>query len=641
MGRMAVRKRYRPPWKRRHTKGGRHPTDQTKCANSENCSCDSSQSSSSGEIHHEQPKIEAENCEVEPYSYAKLIGEDDIRILRLLPGRAGDPIQVQVQHVSMSIEQEYTAVSYAWGNRMALRTIFCEGKSIQVPMNLSRALTYMRHPSQHLYLWVDAICINQKDEVEKSRQVRRMRTIFMKAKKVKVWLGHDTRRSAKRVFRAMEVMTGEDFETAPPPEDLFWRDIERLFRKQWFSRLWCLQEVILAADADVQWGTEVAPWKKVAETATWIRSCPVQILRESAMKGANNANLMYVLGEDLKHNKMVSFLELLALSWQFKSSDRRDKVYGLLGIPTTDSDPGLGHVFVQPDYTKGDAEVYRRCASEIIQKTQSLRLLLHVQRAEDSDNSDESDQEYEGSKPLPSWVPRWNKYIHPMLAPSEQVASFNACATLPSSPPRVENDTLFAQGVRLSQVKSAARQNWGGLDTEDNSQSRVSDAWDMIVAESHAYKHNKEKLRAWCMVLTAGKDWCGELVDDTKQHLADMGAYMNNDDSRFIYDFNELPKIPGAEDGDGYRFELAFRNACEGRKFLLTDDGYVGLGPEIIEKEDLVCVLSGLVMPIILRPTDRGYRVIGEAYIHGIMFGEALGTSSTTSDFELEDFMLY
>ncbi|KAI1311478.1 heterokaryon incompatibility protein-domain-containing protein [Xylaria venustula] len=593
MGRIAVRKRYRPPWKRRHTKDGRHPTDQTKCNNWEMCSCDSSQSPSGDESRHEQQNIEADNSEVEPYNYAKLTGEDDIRILRLLPGRPGDPIQVQVQHVSMSMEYEYTAVSYVWGNRMALRTIFCEGKGIQVPMNLSRALTYMRHPSQHIHLWVDAICINQKDEVEKSRQVRRMRTIFMKAKKVKVWLGQDTRRSAERVFGAMEEMTEDDFENAPPPEDLFWRDVERLFRKQWFSRLWCLQEVILAADADVQWGTEVAPWKIVAETATWVRSCPVQMLRESATKGANNAHLMYVLSEDLKHNKMVSFLELLALSWQFKSSDRRDKVYGLLGIPTTDSNPGLGDVFVQPDYTKGNAEVYRRCASEIIQKTQSLRLLLHVQRAEDSDDSDESDQEYKGSKPLPSWVPRWNKYIRPMLAPSEQVASFNACATLPSSPPRVENNTLFAQGVRISRVQRASWRSNGGLDTDNNSKSRILDAWDIFLAASHAYQNTKEK-----------------------------------------------PKIPRAESGDGYRFELAFRSACEGRKLFLTEDGYFGLGPEIIKQGDLVCVLSGLVMPIILRPMDRGYRVIGEAYIHGIMFGEAFTIPSSTSGRKLEEFML-
>ncbi|KAI0553521.1 heterokaryon incompatibility protein-domain-containing protein [Xylaria curta] len=630
MGRFPSRKRYRPPWKRWSSKHI-HPRGQTGCWDDSCSSCRSSQASSVVSDHDGQLGIEADNDATEHYSYSKLTGEDSIRILRLLPGRAGDPIQVQIQHASLSTEQEYMAVSYAWGNRMALRTIICEGKRIQIPINLCRALTYMRHPLHPIHLWVDAICINQKDEVEKSRQVRRMRNIFMKAKKVTVWLGQDIRQSAKGVFQTMNAMTKQDFQAVPSPEDLFWRDVERLFRKKWFSRLWCLQEVILAADADVQWGTEVASWKTVGETATWIRSCPVQLLRRSATEGANNAHLMHMLGDDLKQNKLVSFLELLALSWKFKSSDRRDKVYGLLGVPTTDSDPSSGDIFIQPDYTNGDAEVYRRCASEIIQKTQSLRLLLHVQM---TGNLNHEDQDWEN---LPSWVPRWHRYIHPMMAPSEQVSSFSACAALPSLPPRVENDTLFAQGRKLSQVRHACYRPWE-LGLSDNPQTIVNKTWTRYLASSCAYENNDEMLKAWCLVLTAGKDWNGELVNNTQQHLADMGAYIHSYDE---YWYRELPEIPGAEAGDGYRFDLAFRNACQGRKLLLTNDGYVGLGPELTEEDDLVCLLSGLVMPIILRPTDRGYQVVGEAYIHGIMFGEASGKHDTNASTELEEFMLH
>ncbi|KAF2966693.1 hypothetical protein GQX73_g6888 [Xylaria multiplex] len=448
----------------------------------------------------------------------------------------------------------------------------------------------------------------------------------------------------------MDAMTKQDFTVVPPHEDLFWRDVERLFRKSWFSRIWCLQEVILAADADVQWGKEVAPWKIVAETATWIRSCPIQLLRGSATGGVNNAHLMHMLGDDLKHNRLVSFLELLALSWKFKSSDRRDKVYGLLGVPTTDCDPSLGNVFVQPDYMKGDAEVYRHCAFEIIRKTQSLRLLLHVQM---TNNSNED----QGWKTLPSWVPRWHRYMYPMMAPSEQLSSFNACAALPPSIPHIENDTLSVQGRKFSRVRRTCSHSWD-LDFNDEPQSLISLAWKTYLASSWAYKKD-EKLKAWCLVLTAGKDWNGELVDDIPQHLADMGAYIRSEDSheyRNLYTAlsfknsmrypEELltalpsrPKIPAAK-ADGYRFDLAFRNACQGRKLLLTDNGYVGLGPGLMKEGDLVCLLSGLVMPIILRPAGEGYQVVGETYIHGIMFGEASRKRGTDVGIELEDFML-
>ncbi|KAI0444870.1 heterokaryon incompatibility protein-domain-containing protein [Xylaria telfairii] len=613
-----VRKKYRPPWQRKNS----DPARSKRVSYSPD---PSSSSSSSANDYHKPLGIEDINVR-EPYSYSKLPGEDGIRILRLLPGRAGDPIQVQVQCISMSADPEYTAVSYAWGDRMALRTIFCEGKFIQIPINLYRALTYMRHPLHPIHLWVDAICINQEDEVEKSCQVRRMRTIFTKAKKVTVWVGQDIKRSAKGVFQTIDAIAKQDFGAVPPPEDLFWRDVERLFRKKWFSRIWCLQEIVLAADANVQWGTEVAPWKTVAETATWIRSCPVQLLRSSATGGTNNAHLMHMLGGDLKQNKLVSFLELLALSWQFKSSDTRDRVYGLLGVPTTDSNPTLGDVFIQPDYTKSDAEIYHRCAFEIIQKTHSLRLLLHVQTT----RYPRSEDRY---RDLPSWVPRWNRYILPMIAPSEQVPSFNACAALPSSPPRVENDTLFAQGRKLSQVQIVDPDTWN-LNCNRNPQRVVSRAWKDYLELSRAYEKGDETLKAWCLLLTAGKDWSGELVSDTQQHLADMGAYMCDDVSDI---YLNLPKIPGAETGDGYRFDLAFKNAYQGRKLLLTDDGYVGIGPVSTRKNDFICLLSGLVMPIILRPTDKGYQVVGEVYVHGIMFGEASGKPGT----ELEEFVIH
>ncbi|KAI0541869.1 heterokaryon incompatibility protein-domain-containing protein [Xylaria digitata] len=625
----AVRKRYRPPWKRWNSKRT-HPSSLTTCSKPY-CSCDSSQASSGVSDHPEQLEIEAENEAAEPYGYSKLTGPGSIRILQLLPGRAGDPIQVQIEHISSSIKQKYIAVSYAWGNRTALRTIFCEGQCIQIPINLCHALTYMRHPLHPISLWADAICINQKDEAEKSRQVRRMRSIFMKAKKVTVWLGQDIRQSAKGVFQTMDAMTKQDFGEVPPQEDIFWRDVERLFRKDWFSRIWCLQEVILAADADVQWGTEVAPWKTVAKAATWIRSCPIQLLRRSAMGGVNNAHLMHMLGDDLKHNKLVSFLELLALSWKFKSSDRRDKVYSLLGVPTTNCDPGLGDVFVKSDYTKSEAEVYRQCALKIIRKTQSLRLLLYIQMTNPSNYEDQ------GWENLPSWVPRWHRYIHPMMAPSEQVSSFNACAALPSSVPRIENDTLSAQDRKFSRVRRVCNRAWD-LDSDDNPQSVISLAWKNYLASSQAYKKKDEKLNAWCLVLTAGKDWNGELVDNTQKHLADMGAYMHGDDT---HSYRNLPKTPVGTAEGGYRFDLAFRNACQGRKLLLTDDGYVGLGPGLTEEGDLVCLLSGLVMPIILRPTDKGYQVVGEAYVHGIMFGEASRKPGTNTSTELEEFMLH
>lgn len=63
---------------------------------------------------------------------------------------------------------------------------------------------------------------------------------------------------------------------------------------------------------------------------------------------------------------------------------------------------------------------------------------------------------------------------------------------------------------------------------------------------------------------------------------------------------------------------------CELRAFCLSEKGRVGLVPSIVRERDLVCLFQDGQVPFILRETDGRYKWIGEAYIHGIMFGEAL-----------------
>jgi hypothetical protein len=40
--------------------------------------------------------------------------------------------------------------------------------------------------------WIDAICVNQQDLVERSQQVQRMADIFSKVARVIIWLGLET-----------------------------------------------------------------------------------------------------------------------------------------------------------------------------------------------------------------------------------------------------------------------------------------------------------------------------------------------------------------------------------------------------------------------------------------------------------------
>lgn len=70
------------------------------------------------------------------------------------------------------------------------------------------------------------------------------------------------------------------------------------------------------------------------------------------------------------------------------------------------------------------------------------------------------------------------------------------------------------------------------------------------------------------------------------------------------------------------------------RKYFVTESGYLGLGPGAAKSGDCVVVILGLRTPFILRPQSGGkYRIIGDAYVHGIMEGELVAGSYTTEVF--------
>ena len=61
------------------------------------------------------------------------------------------------------------------------------------------------------------------------------------------------------------------------------------------------------------------------------------------------------------------------------------------------------------------------------------------------------------------------------------------------------------------------------------------------------------------------------------------------------------------------------------RQFLRTEEGYIGTGPSRTAAGDKVVILYGSILPFVLREHGEGrYLLVGEAYIHGLMHGEAL-----------------
>ncbi|KAF9767656.1 hypothetical protein IL306_015155 [Fusarium sp. DS 682] len=84
-------------------------------------------------------------------------------------------------------------------------------------------------------------------------------------------------------------------------------------------------------------------------------------------------------------------------------------------------------------------------------------------------------------------------------------------------------------------------------------------------------------------------------------------------------------------------FEKHMRNATQGRKLFMTESGLLGLGPKSLGQgtsKDEVWILMGARVPFILHHIEgRKYRVVGEAYVHGLMYGEGYNRYTDWDEF--------
>jgi hypothetical protein len=87
---------------------------------------------------------------------------------------------------------DFEAVSYTWGFIDALSEVkvikvlprSATIETIAIGPNLRGLLHRLRRAKNTRTLWINAICINQDDQHEKSQQVPRMRAIFAFAKRI-------------------------------------------------------------------------------------------------------------------------------------------------------------------------------------------------------------------------------------------------------------------------------------------------------------------------------------------------------------------------------------------------------------------------------------------------------------------------
>jgi len=348
-------------------------------------------------------------AKTEDYIYSPLdLTKNEFRVLGLHPSSDPDSdiyCDIHQGEVGEKVNTHgrmlgYQALSYVWGEPEPRKAIYIDQRRILVGPNLHAALRRLRHERYGMLLWVDAVCIDQSNIEERNHQVKLMNSIYKNAKIVFMWLGEEADSSdlamdilslcenqivqgarikaAGRWSRAEHEAQGKALVKLFRDEiyDKHWEAVAHLFVREYWARVWILQEVLLASTATVCCGSKTVQWTYVGTLLViWSQSLS-EFSRGPAYKAFDVAGWARHLGGLYLESKSrtLSLLDGLLISRQRWATRKVDHVYGILGIVELQ-----GYHF-EPDYGKLTMAVFRETVQHVIQRDKNLNILTACKR---------------------------------------------------------------------------------------------------------------------------------------------------------------------------------------------------------------------------------------------------------------------
>jgi Heterokaryon incompatibility protein (HET) len=366
------------------------------------------------------------------YRYFPLDTEaDEIRLLEILPGSEPARIIGRLIKASLNASPVYDALSYTWGDPSITTTIILDGdQNFSVTTNLERALQDLRLEVGIRTIWVDALCIDQKNLAERSQQVSIMRTIYSKAVSVRVWIGLeiDMRTPAFAKLSNFGAATSSHAADGLGNDPDLWSPLEPLFSHRYWTRLWVQQELLHASEFVLHCRRELLSgkciiafqeelrkrralerhWAIVSEKISF-QGSPLKHFRDwHQWVRCENASGSSIADEVVSPSVSLheptrastsmyhrgSLLYCLASYRTLQVSDPKDKAFGILGLALDCSEATIPIC-----YEDTVASVYAETLRFLVTKYGTLDFLRFASVLEHL---------RQGGNALPSWVPDWN-----------------------------------------------------------------------------------------------------------------------------------------------------------------------------------------------------------------------------------------
>lgn len=302
--------------------------------------------------------------------YTPLSSAHEIRLLRVQPGSGSDNIKCTLHSSQLNHELKYEALSYMWGPSHCLQSVEVNGQACAVRENLWQALKHLRSRHEERMLWIDALCINQDDDLERNHQVAQMGAIYRQAENVCVWLGK-ANTSSRVAFNFLELLSSKKWmkilEKKRIPKTGFrhcWTALNRLLQRPYWGRLWVIQEIVLASRIDVYCGDDVIDWESLSTVLILIASFRGEdwrpIHREFGVSIGNSVaarlcrQRMSQVGQKVNDTGITDSLFLILYKYRDANCmESRDKIFGLHSLA-----PECCRAAVPVDYTCASYDLY-------------------------------------------------------------------------------------------------------------------------------------------------------------------------------------------------------------------------------------------------------------------------------------------
>jgi len=599
---------------------------------------------------------------------------------------------------------KFSTLSYVWGIREYSHQISVNGHTFPILKNLYPILEVICDDKQlrESWWWIDSICISQRMEelakLERNAQVHLMRTIYKKSERTVGWLGQgkedgeDGMEFMRILRRNVERLTEQRGREAKElGEELSdrkkWAAVERLLLRPWWTRVWTLQEYILAHKFIFYCGKESMDsddFNLATAAMNLCKGIDETLISGRAFEGAwLRRRVMMWYRERLP----MKLLGLMAYVGDYKATDPRDRIYSLLGLAHDRclADP--------PRYQDHVGKVFPELVKSFVQHYNSLDIICLA------DRFNRYTMQPAIQPALPSWVPDWRAIVVPWVVPvmacqsaGHHIGNFRPlsekgvntiayAAGRSEGPPRVifsaDLRILTCQGIMIDFVdgigglKVVHRDRNGNKEDRDEVHGCINSTSPVNIPVAAAAKSNSPQQNnvnpdnasklmehvTRCLLLNRKDRYLSYEAplwyfygDFQALCLATLGTpeevhpqffdwfqlnkplYIQGQSLEEICKTAEIlensRKINLQDMSDHNSFLSRFRDTTEWmvRRLITTNKGHIGMAPCRVQKGDQIWVLLGCSIPLVLRKCEgeQSYQVIGECYLHGFMNGEAL-----------------